>query len=280
MSQSGHSVVFWCVLRLSPIEIRAGLLFCRSVGCSMFRRSLLYRSSATLDVLLDAVALQSAAAHAVAFGALPSPDSKELSESRVAAQAAIREVLSSVENGDEIGLALEGRDLSDMDLSHLRKPILVSFRRCDLSRAHLDKTTFRSPAAFDSSICRRASMIEAQFHGVTFAAADVQSCDLRLARFKSCIFDRCDFRRCDMRGATFAQCRFTQCDFSESTLDKDTAFIFPEDWHACRRFDLVGVKEPYVVCEPGFDTLAHQPRAKPFRRVQVSNQPNRWGRGM
>lgn len=134
----------------------------------------------------------------------------------------------------EIGSALEGRDLHQVDLAGVR--LSASFNRSNLADATLVGSYF-AHCTFNSCVLRRADLSGGQFHSCTFMSADAGSVKARRAHFSHCVFHRADLCDWDAAGATFFRCSFTMSDLSRWRVDGQTTVITPTDWGRCRRLD-------------------------------------------
>lgn len=134
----------------------------------------------------------------------------------------------------EIGSALEGRDLYQVDLSGAR--LSASFNRSNLASSNLIGSYF-AHCTFNSCTLHLADLSGCQFHSCTFMSTNANAIKARRALFSHCVFHRADLRDWDAAGATFFQCSFTMSDLSRWHVDGQTTIIQPTDWGRCRRLD-------------------------------------------
>lgn len=140
------------------------------------------------------------------------------------------------DDGGDVGTVLEGRNLSQLDLS--KADLSASFNRANLRYTSFDICRIWS-ATFDGADMRRASLQGAEVRNCTFVAADLQSADLSGARFTNCRFIRCNLRRSTLHSAIFHNCDFTMADLSDACVNPHTFFFHPEGWGVCRRLNWI-----------------------------------------
>lgn len=165
---------------------------------------------------------------------------------------------ADVDDESDIGTVLEGRNLSQLDLS--KSDLCASFNRANLRYTTMDFCRVWS-STFDCADMRRSSLQGAEVRSCIFAGADLQNADLSGTRFTSCKFIRCNMKRTVLHSAIFHRCDFTLSDLSDALVNPHTTFHHPEGWGLCRRLGWVS---------PAAD--APPPRIELARHAKASDQ--------